>query len=301
MNLIDLGLGAGLMGLGLFVFWRLVDQTLNAEKRRWESPFTEKLIRPAGEGLRLRIESVREKLADQLFALGLLLTVPGLVALLIHPFSTGKLVFVGLLTPACFGFAWPKYKKSSDLREELRRLRLGFDGERYVAEELNQLMLQGYRVFHDFVIDWKPGRQFNIDHVLVGPEGVFVVETKTRSKKKDPVSGDKLGYRVEFDGTALRFEGGQWSADAIEQATGAAKELRNWLKRSGQPWVEVRPLVAIPGWWVETEDLGASGVQPAKGLASRIPRLGRGPRLNSTQIQTIGDCIETHCRNLEAA
>src|SRR5207248_11280153 len=78
--------------------------------------------------------------------------------------------------------------------------RLGFHGERYVAEELNQLMADGFRVFHDVPFDG-----FNIDHVLVGPTGVFVVETKT---KKKPMVGGKKQYRVIFDGERLRFHNG---------------------------------------------------------------------------------------------
>jgi hypothetical protein len=298
VKLLDVGIGAGLMALGIFVFWRAIESVLKDEKQQWISPFTEKLIRPAGEGLRLLIEAAREKLIDHLLLLVFLLLLPGWLALMIRPldhfFNQGVLLATLI---GAYAVAWRKWPKIKGLREDLRRLRLGFDGERYVAEELNQLMRQGYRVFHDFVVDWKPGCQFNIDHVLVGPDGVFVVETKTRSKKRDPGSGNKLGYQVEFDGEAIRFPGGPWSTAEIDQAKGAAKELRNWLKRSGQSWVEVRALVAIPGWWVEAENLASSGVQPVKGLATRIPGLGR-VRLNPGQIQTIGDCIETHCRNL---
>jgi len=287
------------MALGIFVFCRAIERVLKDEKQRWISPFAEKLIRPAGEGLRLRIESAREKLIDHLLLFAFFLCLPGGVALLIRPLD--HLINQGVLLATLIGAysaAWRKWPKIRGLREDLRRLRLGFDGERYVAEELNQLMRQGYRVFHDFVIDWKPGCQFNIDHVLVGPEGVFVVETKTRSKKKHPVSGDKMGYKVEFNGEAIRFPGGQWSADAIEQAKGAAKELRNWLRRSGQPWVQIRPVVAIPGWWVQAENIATSGVQSAKGLSNRIPSLGAGQRLSPAEIRSVGDCIETHCRNL---
>ena len=65
-----------------------------------------------------------------------------------------------------------------------RRIRLGFEGERHVGEALNQLMLVGYRVFHDFLITDKPRSIRNIDHIVIGPNGVFAVETKTRRKVK---------------------------------------------------------------------------------------------------------------------
>jgi hypothetical protein len=50
-----------------------------------------------------------------------------------------------------------------------REYRLGFAGERAVAEELNQLMLDGCRVFHD--VPMEP--YGNIDHVLIAPAGIF--------------------------------------------------------------------------------------------------------------------------------
>jgi Nuclease-related domain len=70
------------------------------------------------------------------------------------------------------------------LLNERRRIRLGFEGERHVGEALNQLMLAGYRVFYDFLITDKPRRIRNIDHIVIGADGVFAVETKTRRKMK---------------------------------------------------------------------------------------------------------------------
>ncbi|MEO7368630.1 MAG: nuclease-related domain-containing protein [Gemmatimonadaceae bacterium] len=56
------------------------------------------------------------------------------------------------------------------------RLNRGERGELKVAEALEELRPAGYRAFHDIVRDG-----FNIDHVLVGPAGVFAIETKFRS------------------------------------------------------------------------------------------------------------------------
>jgi hypothetical protein len=67
-----------------------------------------------------------------------------------------------------------------------RNLVLGSRGEKVVADALEELRVLGYAVFHDI-----PGDGFNIDHVLVGPRGVFVIETKARKYSlsgKDPKS-----------------------------------------------------------------------------------------------------------------
>jgi hypothetical protein len=84
---------------------------------------------------------------------------------------------------AVIASAWSGYSlwKLLGLR---RRCRLGYEGERHVGEALNQLMLAGYRVFHDFLITDKPGATRNIDHIVIGRNGVFAIETKTRRKLK---------------------------------------------------------------------------------------------------------------------
>ncbi len=54
---------------------------------------------------------------------------------------------------------------------------LGPDCEMAVGQELNNPMCAGYRVYNDV-----PAEGLNIDHVVVGRNGVFAVETKGRSK-----------------------------------------------------------------------------------------------------------------------
>lgn len=50
----------------------------------------------------------------------------------------------------------------------------GAEGEEKVARHLN-LLDDKYHVIHDVVL---PGRIGNIDHIVLGPNGIFVVETK---------------------------------------------------------------------------------------------------------------------------
>ena len=50
-------------------------------------------------------------------------------------------------------------------------------GERLVGETINWLMKDGFDVFHDYPID-PNGKSGNIDHIVVGPNGVFAIETK---------------------------------------------------------------------------------------------------------------------------
>ena len=53
--------------------------------------------------------------------------------------------------------------------EDLTKYPRGYDGERYVAAELDSLESRGFGIFHDFVVDRKPGGEktnFNIDPSL---------------------------------------------------------------------------------------------------------------------------------------
>lgn len=74
-------------------------------------------------------------------------------------------------------------RKVEDLRDELARAErqqqaweIGAAGERMVAQTLSLLSTQDWRLLHD--VHW-PGRpRANIDHVVTGPTGVFVMDTK---------------------------------------------------------------------------------------------------------------------------
>ena len=302
MNHIVPFLGLLVMALGLGGLYRAMNSMLAEEKKRSVSPFTEKLLRPPGESLRLRIDEIRIKMMDKGLVLAITLVIPGLMPILVR---TSSIWISGVvwLTVAIVSYviAFRKWRQIKLLRAELRGYQLGFDGERYVASELNPLCERGYRVFHDFVVDWKPGGEtsnFNIDHVVVGPEGVFAIETKTRRK---PLGDNGKQYKMSFDGKTLHFPGYS-TTGSIEQATKNAITLEEWINGSDKGDIKVRPVLAIPGWYIDSgPDWRTSGVQRAKGLAENLPMLGRGRRLSATDVRRIGDRIEAHCRNVEGA
>lgn len=297
-------IGSGLLAASLWVVHRGMNAMLAEEGRRSVSPFTEKLLRPPGESLRLKIDEIRESMMDTGIALTLGMVIPAFAALPSWSASPAVNVVIWMAFAAGgYGlaiFQWPKLKR---LRKELRDYRLGFDGERYVAAELDLLISRGYRVFHDFIVNWKPGgnaTDFNIDHVAVGPEGVFVFETKARRKPLDSGNGGKQ-YKVSFDGKTLHFPTYS-TAEPLEQATRNAKLLLDWLSKTAKPGLFVTPVVVIPGWWVDAGDNRLwSSVQPIKDLADRVPKLAKGRRLSEEEVMLIARRIEEHCRNVEGA
>lgn len=122
---------------------------------------------------------------------------------------------------------------------KLRRLRQGMEGERVVGQFLERLREQGFHVFHDLV-----GSGFNVDHVLIGPAGVFTIETKTWSK---PAAG---GAQVAFDGEAVRVGAFEPDRNPIVQAKAQASWLKSVLHESTGKAFTVRPVIVFPGWFV---------------------------------------------------
>lgn len=131
-------------------------------------------------------------------------------------------------------------------KREVANLRLGRDGERAVAEELVTLTRKGCAVYHDIV-----GPSFNLDHVIVAAQGVYVVETKTISK---PTRPDAF---VTFDGTSVRIDGHKPDRDPIEQVLAQIAWLRDLLKQSTGSDVPVKGVVVFPGWFVKSNHSNA--------------------------------------------
>jgi hypothetical protein len=77
---------------------------------------------------------------------------------------------VGLAAAALVG--WRLRFCPSELARAWQR---GARGERQTARLLDRLGRDGYRVFHDLAM---PGSPANIDHLVVGPSGVFVIDSK---------------------------------------------------------------------------------------------------------------------------
>ena len=167
-------------------------------------------------------------------------------------------------------------------------IRLTYEGELAVGQELNQLMLHGYRVYHDF-----PADTFNIDHIIVGSKGVFAVETRTRSKGATRDRSQEA--TVTYDGRMLTFADAT-DFETVEQAEQQADWLSQWLgAATGEP-IAVRAIVTLPGWVVKrTSADGIPVVNPGQ-FASLFEHIKPRP-LSETMLNRIKDQLEQKCRN----
>lgn len=121
------------------------------------------------------------------------------------------------------------------LIRQFRNLSRGERGELSVAEALDELRKDGYRVIHDIVREG-----FNIDHVLVGPAGVFAIETKFRS-------GQGV---IEFrNGEGLFVGGRQEEGDPLKQARSNARDVNRLIRENCGVDEYVKPVLVYCGDW----------------------------------------------------
>lgn len=169
-----------------------------------------------------------------------------------------------------------------------RRYREGLYAELATAQQLQRLIPRGCMVFHD-VPARDNGRDFNIDHVVIGPYAVFAVETKSRRK---PRHGGKDSARVLYDGARLKFPEHS-ETRPIEQAKAQARWLQGYLASELGEKVPVIPVLSLPGWFVQK----AAGMKSPEVWVRnlRIPMLmlwkGFGPAMDEPKRRRIANAI----------
>jgi len=124
--------------------------------------------------------------------------------------------------------------------EQARSWQRGVRGERHTARLLDRLTGDGYVVFHDLAV---PGNtSANVDHLVIGPSGVFVIDTKqwSGSVHQSP-DGPAWHNHYPLDRT---LETVRWEAQIIGRLLGA----------------RIHPLVCVHGAHVQGGGLHAQGV-----------------------------------------
>jgi hypothetical protein len=123
--------------------------------------------------------------------------------------------------------------------EQAHAWRRGAAGERQTARLLDRLGPDGYAVLHDLALPDSPA---NLDHLVIGPSGVFVIDSKQWTRQVHQ-SADGLiwhnHYRLDRSLATLR-----WQAESLGRLLG----------------VPAAPLVCIHGALVQGGGLRAQGV-----------------------------------------
>jgi hypothetical protein len=155
--------------------------------------------------------------------------------------------------------------------EDARKWRRGACGERRTARQLDRLTDRGWVVFHDLAV---PGSRANVDHLAVGPSGIFLIDSKN------------WRGRLVFapDGTLWH---GSYPMTAALATIGF--EVAAIAGALGTPSSAVEPLIVIHGSaipWGE-QFLGGVGVLPGRQLAPTL--LALPPQLSDQQITELAE------------
>ena len=133
--------------------------------------------------------------------------------------------------------------------------RRGAAGERRTARVLAALERQGWAVLHDLAV---PRSQANIDHLVIGPGGVFVIDSK------------QYRGRLQFDQSGRLWHGRYPLAPAIQAVSFEADQAALVL---AEPDVVVVPILAVHGAQVPWGKVVADGVSVV--AARRLPSMLR--------------------------
>jgi Nuclease-related domain len=177
-------------------------------------------------------------------------------AVLLQTVGLGRLALpVGLAAALAAGWRL-RFRVSGDTRA----WRDGASGERATARMVRRLHRHGYAVFHDIGI---PGTPANADHLLIGPPGVILVDSKRYTGQVTQAPDGRVWhnhYPMDQTLRALRLE-----TAAISAALG----------------VRVRPVMCVHGARVADGGLSAGDVE--------ILPVGRLPSMLRNRRQQLGE------------
>lgn len=260
---------------------------------RFINPLTKSLRRPPGAQLGRQLAREQIDMVSGIFELFWPAVFP------ISGFIVGRGFSPSIqlsIVVAAFGVAlviWIYlFKRFNQRIERLHSLRLGYECEVAVGQELDLLMRDGFQVFHDL-----PAEGFNIDHIVVGTSGVFAVETKGRSKRFLDKNANAKAFRVAYRGGELHFPGFRDNT-SVQQTLRQSKWLSKWLTSATGMQVRAEPVLVLPGWFVDLKEkppipIIASGY--INGFFTKQSRHG----LSEEQIGRIVHQLDARVRDLE--
>lgn len=132
-------------------------------------------------------------------------------------------------------------KKADHIIKRAKDAERGALAEEEVALKLDELP-EGYFGFHDIVFNG-----FNIDHVVLGPAGIFVVETKSHRGK------------IDANGSVLLLNGKPPQKNFLNQVWSQTKNMKDYLwKMTSREW-KIKPVLCFTNAYVKVR-------RPVKGV-----------------------------------
>lgn len=153
---------------------------------------------------------------------------------------------------------------------EAHRWTIGLRGERITGARLNRLGRHGWHVLHS--IELPSGS--DIDHIAIGPPGVFAINTK-HHRGKSVWLGD---HAITVNRSVTQY--------VHVSRSEAAQVARRLTMACGWP-VEARPVIAVVGAAKLKVKSATPPVLLVDGAQADRPLFGLAPKLTSTQVSQI--------------
>lgn len=275
----------------VFPVW-LLCLVLKARAPSRRSALTRDMLRPPGYSLTQRIEDLSIDLDT-----GITMTAIGGPAVLLAHLLTSYVsgypeTVLRIVVSLLMGIVWLAMAVHHVLtrHHERQLLKLGLDGELFVGEQLNQLMLHGCRIYHDVPFEYG-----NIDHVVVSSSGVFSVNTKMHSKQNRRSNNAEV--IVDYPAGKLVFPDCRVPLP-FPQLESEAKWLSRFLTDAAGFSVTAEPMLALPGWFVKhtgrkKEPYVLNPLNPVKFFVHNRTMF------TDQQIQQIAHQLDQRCRDVE--
>jgi hypothetical protein len=164
-----------------------------------------------------------------------------------------------------------------------------FLGKRMVHVALQELVADQHMVVPDLILDGEP-----LDHMVIGPSGVFLLEIQTVMQNRSPFeSGD--AFKATFDGRSMVFRRSHQNGplDALRRK---ATRMAEWLFDQVGEEVSVKPILVVPGWRLER--CGQGMVRVANHLD--INEVIRAAADDEPLRENLGVRIESKLKTLQA-
>jgi hypothetical protein len=155
----------------------------------------------------------------------------------VYGVGVSLIIFVGVVS--AIKYLEKEGNKKAGRYHDARR---GAEAEEAAGQILDSLP-EGFFIIHDF--DSGKG---NIDHIIIGPKGIFTVETKSQRGE------------VTFDGNQLLFNGKPFQKDFLKQAWAECYLVRDLLKKWEISEPKVEPVILFTNAFVKVREK-AKGVE----------------------------------------
>jgi hypothetical protein len=199
------------------------------------------------------------------------------------PLAAEGVAMAGTLGLIMWGCSVLKWRATG---RDLSRVRWLHDAKVMVADRVSELKLRGFTVFTDCHLGDRA-----IDHILVGPKGVFVVQTAVGM---GAFQADLNTHgTATYDGRALFFPGKE-DHETVSRACEDAEKLSEWLCEALDIPLAARAIVALPGWRIKrTSAEGISVIHPTQFEA--LFQYVRPRPLTTEEAALISERVEQLC------